>query len=192
MARQLVCRPAPQGAPGSGCGHHSDGPAFFSLTRVKFENMSFCPGFGQGKRVKTSEKRKRARRQRLKCDRRFHPLKSGRRWRALNLRNFGNLTAIKEKAEAFSENRCQVTRSHQAHLRHSTIRARILATPSCGSRPSGKGGLQAASCRHHRLALNEETKFMNQPGNTIAIAIAICSLRMPSPSPRLGPHTPFT
>jgi hypothetical protein len=40
---QAACLPTrAAGCPGSGCGHHSDGPAFFSLTRVKFDNMSFC------------------------------------------------------------------------------------------------------------------------------------------------------
>ena len=43
----------------------------------------------------------------------------------LNLQNFGNLTAIKEKARAFFENQAQVTRS----LRH------IRGSPRDGARP---------------------------------------------------------
>jgi hypothetical protein len=108
MARQLVCRPAPQDAPGSGCGHHSDGPAFFSLTRVKFDNNSSGSVVYKETSMIVRLKLKKACQQRRRYDRSnrgrgVRPAGSRR-----NARIFGNLTAIKEIAGAFFDNRCHV------------------------------------------------------------------------------------
>jgi hypothetical protein len=62
-------------------------------------------------------------------------------------------------------------------------------------RLSSNSMLHAACCMRRRI-LNEETKFMNQPGNTIAISIR--SQHMPllahplAMMMRPGPQTPFT
>jgi hypothetical protein len=97
--------------PGSGCGNHSDGPAFSSLTRVKFDNMSVELPWGIKTPGALGENRNRPVGKGENAI--VAAVRNGRDdpGAQLNLRNFGNLTAIKDKAGAFSENRGQVTRS---------------------------------------------------------------------------------
>jgi len=113
--------------PGSGCGNHSDGPAFSSLTRVKFDNMSVylpcgikTPGALGKNRNRAVGKGENAI---VAAVRNGHEDAGAQ----LNLQNFGNLTAIKEKAGAFSENQGQVTRSPRHNSGSPRYGARSLA-----------------------------------------------------------------